>query len=444
MSVSSNENQINVGQTLDETTSLGRYQKLIIVMIAAVFAADGIANVVLPVAIPFIGKDWGLPRDAFKVVMAFGLLGVAFGAAIGGMLGDKFGRRNALIGCVALFGIMTAASAMSTSIEMLALFRALDGIGIGGAVPTGMALLAESMNKRRRSFAIALSMGFLPIGSTIASAMAPVVLPNWQLLFIIGGLIPFVLAIIFIFTLPESPRYLVSHSDRWGKLRQLMKRYGYDWSEKTTFSDVIKAEEKVSVTTLFTQEYRRSTITLWIAFFFCFIGSYSMFSWGPTMMMGQGFSLAKMGVGMSVLSISGIFGSVLCGWFIEKIGSRTTVIIYAIGAILGAVIAASVLQNNASDPYLPLLSIGFLGFFVAGVLNLNYTLGANIYPPYIKGTGIGTAASIGRLGAVSSSFIGIIALNMGEAKVFFLMIAACYCVTLFSLLLLRIQITKVS
>ena len=185
-----NTNEVNIGNTIDNAAKLSSYQIWLAILVALVFTADGIANVVLPVAIPSIGQEWGLSRDAFKIVIACGLAGVAIGASIGGIISDKFGRRMTLIVCVMLFGVMTALSALAHSIQMLATLRFFDGLGIGGAIPIGMALIAESMNKRRRSMCIALCMGCIPVGSTVASVMAPFALPDWRLLFWLGGLLP--------------------------------------------------------------------------------------------------------------------------------------------------------------------------------------------------------------------------------------------------------------
>jgi MFS transporter, AAHS family, 4-hydroxybenzoate transporter len=435
---------INVGEKLDQD-SLGNYQKLILVFTALAFAMDGLANQALGLSIPSLMQEWGVGRDQFALVTGLGLCGVALGAALGGMLGDKIGRRWALIFSVLLFGVVTMATSMVNGLGMLTLLRSLDGLGIGAAIPNALALLTECMPTKRRSLGIGVSMVFIPVGATLAGTLATYVLPEmgWQALFFIGGLAPLVLGIIFIFVLPESPRYLALHPERWPELRHLLTKFGYQYPVDVEFSDVAPQRQKIPLTLLFSKDLFRDTSFLWCAFFFCFIASYSMFSWGPVMMTSLGFDLETMGMGLTSFSFGGIVGGVLSGWAIARFGSRATLIVYGLGGILGAFLLAWLFPKNPEAITLLLSCLAVLGFFTAGMLNMVYTVSASMYEPYIRGTGVGASAAVGRLGAVASSFIGIAALNMGGALGFFVLIGTCTGITLFLLLMVQRQITSV-
>ncbi len=445
MSDNNADTEINVSRLINDNP-LGKYQKLIVFLIVFVFIMDGVANTVLPIAIPSLMQDWGLPRDPFKFVVSAGLLGVATGAVLGGMLADRFGRRNVLIACVMLFGFMTVTSAFVSNLQQLVWVRVLDGLGIGGAIPTGMALLFESMPVRRRSIAIGASMVGIPLGGFLAGSIASLVLADygWHVLFIIGGMGPVLLALVLFLVLPESPGYLVLQPTKWDQLRKLMQRYGHDCPADARYVDDAPKKSKGRVRDLFSMEFRRGTMLLWTAFFFCFIASYSMFSWGPVMMMGQGLSPKTMGMSISAFNFAGILGGLASGWALQKLGSRATVSAYCSGGMAGALLCAYAFQYNAQSLPLTLTGLALFGFFIAGILNLTYTMGANMYPVYIKGSGLGASAGIGRLGAVASAFTGVASLNFGSAMGFFVVIIVATLVTLVVSLLIRQQIPRVA
>lgn len=424
---------------------LGTYQKLIVLLIVLVFIMDGVANTVLPVAIPSLMKEWGLSRDPFRFVVGAGLMGVAMGAVLGGYLCDKVGRRRALIGCVVLFGGMTALSSLVQNVHQLMIVRVLDGLGIGGAIPAGMALLFESMPVRRRSIAIASSMVGIPLGGFLAGGLASLVLEShgWHTLFLLGGLAPLVLAAVLAGLLPDSPAHLALKPDRNQELRHLMGRYGHEFPQGTTFVGEGRTGPKARLRDLFNAEFSRSTVLLWAAFFFCFIASYSMFSWGPVMMMGQGLSPKTMGIGISIFNVGGVVGGLASGWVLQKFGSRLAFLLYCGGGMASAMSCAVAFQYNAQVVAFTMPSLAAFGFFTAGLLNLTYTMGANLYPPYIKGTGLGAGAGIGRIGAVISAFAGVAALNFGAAMGFFMVITIALFITLVSALAIRQQIARV-
>ena len=179
---------VDIGQTLDDG-DWAPFQKFVLALAALAFLVDGIANQVLGLAVPALMQDWGLPREAFANVTAIGLVGLTIGAATGGMLGDRFGRRAVLIASVFVFGAMTLAVAFTHQVSDLFWIRLVDGIGIGAAIPNGSALISEFTPKRRRPLAIAIGMAFIAIGSVMAGLIATPLLPTigWRGLFVTLG-----------------------------------------------------------------------------------------------------------------------------------------------------------------------------------------------------------------------------------------------------------------
>src|SRR5204862_1023112 len=130
----------------------------------------------------------------------------------GGFIGDRVGRRAALLGSVVSFGALTVLVSFAGSVGTLRALRFLAGLGLGGAMPNAAALASEYVPKRRRAFAVTLTIVCIPLGGSLAAWLSARVLPvyGWRTLFMLGGIIPIVLAILLFKILPESPRFMAS------------------------------------------------------------------------------------------------------------------------------------------------------------------------------------------------------------------------------------------
>jgi MFS transporter, AAHS family, 4-hydroxybenzoate transporter len=414
----------DVSGTID-TGAWDPFQKRVLALAACAFTADGIANMVLGLAIPALVADWHLPREAFASVTGAGLVGVTVGAACGGMLGDRIGRRAALIAATALLGGMTALSAFAPNIAALLIARLLGGLGIGAAIPNGAALIAEFTPANRRSVAIAIGMVFIAIGALLVGIIGTFVLPafGWRGLFLVSGSLSVLLAFVFLILLPESPAYLLRRPDRRAELISVLAKCGHPTDPGVRFLQDGAARERTAVGALLQDGMLGSTLLLWIAFFFCLLASYSMFSWIPTMLAGQGFALAQTSLGMTAFNLGGVVGGVTGGWLIGRLGSRRCVLIVGAGTVAAAMALRVLPLNPGSGLALAMGALSIQGFFVAGMQNAVYTLSAAIYPPFARATGVGAAAAIGRIGAVVSSYTGVLALHLGGAAGYFLVIA---------------------
>lgn len=207
---------VDVGRTLDEG-AWGSYQRWLVFLTALTIIFDGIDNQLLGITIPAMMADWGVPRSAFAPIVSLGLLGMMIGGAVAGVAGDRTGRRATLLGSMILFGAATLAIATVRTVISLAVLRFIAGLGLGGALPNAAALSAEYVPLRRRPLAVTLTIVCVPLGGTLAGLFAIPALPalGWRGLFLIGGLVPIVVAVLLGRLLPESPRYLARHPQRW-------------------------------------------------------------------------------------------------------------------------------------------------------------------------------------------------------------------------------------
>jgi AAHS family 4-hydroxybenzoate transporter-like MFS transporter len=431
---------VDVGVVLDEGRWSG-YQKLLIVGTALTIILDGIDNQLLGNAIPSMMKDWTLPRGAFATALAAGPLGMMLGGVFGGMLGDRIGRRTALLSSVIAFALLTFAVATVNDVTLLSLFRFLCGLGLGGAMPNAAALASEYVPRRQRAFAVTLTIVCIPLGGTLAALMSALVLPvyGWRALFVLGGIIPIILAIILFKVLPESPRYLASRRERWPELIALLRKLGNDVPTDAVFVETgarVTVNEKASIRDLFTPSFRLDTIGLFGAFFFCLLANYIGILLIPVTLTGAGFPQAFASNALAAWNFGGVGGAILGALIIQRLGSRITMLSLSAVSVASAVAMAAL-------PLDPLATLRLIIMFVilGGALNAvqttMYALAANVYPTEIRGTGIGTAVAVGRIGNVLASYVGNFALDAGGTAGYFSTFAVTMVIVLASLAIIR-------
>src|SRR5438067_522674 len=196
---------IDIGSVLDEG-EWSTHQKLLVLATALAIILDGLDNQVLGAAVPALMREWSLPRPAFAWVLASGMFGMMLGGAGGGFIGDRVGRRVALIASVLVFGILTVLVSFAGSVGALGMLRFFAGLGLGGAMPNAAALSSEYVPRRHRPFAVTLTIVCIPLGGTLAGLFGAEILPRygWRALFLAGGIVPLVLAAVLFQVLPES------------------------------------------------------------------------------------------------------------------------------------------------------------------------------------------------------------------------------------------------
>ena len=436
---------VDVASVLDE----GRwsaYQKLLVAGTALAIILDGMDNQLLGNVIPALMKEWSLPRAPFTTVLALGPLGMILGGTAGGVLGDRIGRRTALVSSVLAFAVPTLAIATVDGVTMLGVFRFLAGLGLGGAMPNAAALASEYVPRKQRPFAVTLTIVCIPLGGTLAALFAGQVLPRygWRALFVIGGLLPLLVALALFKLLPESPQFLAIRRERWPELVVLLRRLGQDVSPETTFvvpTAAASVKSRGSIRELFAPALRRDTVGLSAAFFFCLLANYIGFNWIVAMLIGAGFAQVDASSALATFNFGGVGGAVLGALVIQRLGSRMTLM------GMSAVAVASALAMTAM-PLAPPMSAGLVAMFAltGGLLNAvqttMYAVAAHVYPTDIRGTGVGTAVAVGRIGNVVASYVGAFALDRGGAPAFFAAWALAMAVVFAALALVRRHIPR--
>jgi len=435
---------IDIGRLIDDG-GWRSAQTVIVALTALTIVFDGIDNQLLGIAIPTMMREWSVPRPAFAPVVSLGYLGMMIGGATAGLAGDRIGRRTALLGSVIVFGAMTVAASFATGPGALGLLRLAAGLGLGGAMPNAAAIAAEFVPRRHRPIAVTVTIVCVPLGAMLAGLLGIRLLPaiGWRALFMVGGIVPIVVAIALRWLLPESPRFLARHPARWPDLARTLTRAGYVVKPGVAFADATEAPvARVSIGTLFGSAFRRDTVALWGSFFSCLLAVYLAFSWLTSLLTGAGFDAGTANTGITAFNLGGVIGALSGGWAIARLGSRTAMLTMAGAAIAGA-LALAVTSIEVSAMRSIIFQLAFTGAMINGVQTTMFALAAHVYPSAVRATGVGAAVSFGRSGAILSGYIGAWVLEFGS-HAFFLTMAGAMTVALISLALVRHHVGRTS
>lgn len=391
-------------------------------MCALSIILDGFDTQIIAFAAPALLSDWGLGKSDLAPVFGLGLFGAAIGAAAGGYVGDRLGRRIGLIGSTFVFAAATCALALARSIAEIAVMRFVSGLGLGAALPIAAALVAEFTPPHRRSLAVSISVICIPAGGILGGLVAAPLLPalGWRTLFLVAGALPLVVVAIQIASLPESP---VFHAARAAGRGPVAIDDG-PGTLKHRFFDVIATAR------LWTE-----TLALWLAFAASLLSGYLYFSWLPVLLSSYGFPLKAASVGLLVYNLGCVLAGVVMGAIAGRVGIRLPLILSAASGAVGALCLTLVPPSPDGVLWL-YVALAMQGFMLGGVQVLLYALAVNLFPDEIRATGIGSAASIGRVGAILSSAVGAAALAWGSGG-FFLVIAAVQAVCLLCAVVIR-------
>jgi AAHS family 4-hydroxybenzoate transporter-like MFS transporter len=423
---------IDVGRLLDEG-NWSAYLKLLVGLAALAIIFDGIDNQLVAMAVPSLMKEWHLPRAAFSNVLAVGMFGMMLGGALAGVVGDRWGRKFALLLSVLVFGAVSVAMAATDGLGSLGALRFFAGLGLGGALPNAAALASEYVPRRQRAFAVTLTIVCVPLGGMLTGQLAASLLPNfgWRSLFLIGGAIPLVALLVLARFLAESPRFLARHPERWPQLVALLQRAGHNVDANSRFVDAREASvARSSMGALFAPAFRRDTVALSLTFFCCMLAVYAGFNWIPAMLTGSGWPVASASNGIFYFNLGGVGGALAAGLLIARFGSRTVML----GLAGAAGLSAIGLSRMAIDPAAMTSVLGMLtllGGLINALTTMSYALAAHVYPTSVRATGVGTAIAFGRVGAVLSAGAGSRMLDLGGHGYYFALMAGamavCFC-----------------
>ncbi len=423
-------------------------QKMMYALAALAMILDGFDGQLIGFAIPAIIKEWGVTREAFSTAVASGLFGMAVGSIAAGYIADRIGRRLLLVASVFLFGSATVLIGLAQDVGTIAIIRFFAGLGIGAALPSASTMTAEYTPQRLRTLAVSATIICYPLGGMLAGLFAGQVLPvsGWRPLFFIGGAIPMAYAVVLFFTLGESPRYLARVQARWEELRIILKRMAVEVPAGIGFHDgqqdpsQEEGQQRAGISTLFSPTYLRDTSGMWICFFMTLLSIYSAFSWLPTMLTAEGLSPKLAGMGLTAYNLGGVIGAIACAIAINRFGSRASMMVFCLMAVITAFALKGVDVRTDTDTFL--LGLGVHGLFMNAVQTTSYALCAHMYPTWMRATGTASALTFGRFGAILSSFVGASVITAGGANAYLNLLGGSMIISLVGLALIKNHIPR--
>lgn len=396
---------------LTEGQKPGRFAAGLLFWCFLIMLMDGYDQTAVSFAAPAIIKDWQVSRAAFGPVFGAGLFGTLIGSFIFGYLGDRLGRKKALIIGSALFGALTFASAWVSSLNALMLLRFLAGIGMGGVIPNSVALVAEYAPKRLRATWVTLMFSGFSIGAGSGGIVSSALIHRygWPVMFVVGGIGSLGVAALLIFVLPESAKLLVVQQRATETVRRLVSRLRPDISfpaDATFYASEAQEKRKFALTQLFGDGLRAITPLLWVVFIVNSMALYFLQNWLPILMEGVGVAAQRAGIVTAMFSVGGVIGGLALCRFVDKHGVLAIIALPAIGCPV-----AAMLGHGSSEGWLMWL-IFLTGFCVVGMQYGLYAVAGMIYPTAFRSAGVGTAISIGKIGSVAGPLVGGLLLSM--------------------------------
>jgi len=405
---------INVAEVIDRSP-IGALQVRTILLCALVALLDGFDIQTMALVTPSLVAEWGLPRGAFGPVLSASFVGIMFGAMAGGVLGDRYGRRIILIAAFAFVGVSSLATSLADSTGHLIVLRMLTGFGIGACMPNFTALTAEYVPAKKVAFLVSLMYSAVPLGGVLGGYLAPALIAEfgWRSVFVAGGLIPFAICALLVVGLPESLRFLVARGGAEAKVGDILGQI--DKSFVYAPGQAFEAQPKPpkgSVAELFTGGRAGLTVGIWVIFFFSLFGMYMLTSWLPSVFTDRGWPQAKAIQSVAMFQLGGIFGGLIIGWLIDRLGPF---LVLTAAFVLAALFTAAI-GGVPGTMTQTMAIIAVAGGAVVGAQLGMTSLAAGVYPTGARATGVGWGLGVGRLGAVISPTAGGFAIDAGWSQ----------------------------
>ncbi|MDK4564702.1 MFS transporter [Kingella kingae] len=383
-------NNIDVRELLD-SRDVSAYQKFIVFISFLIVVMDGFDVVIMGFVGPALKEAWNWTNSDLATVLSAALFGLTFGALTAGPLGDKFGRRKVLTASVFIFGLFTLLVATASSKTEFIVYRFIAGFAMGGIMPMVATLVKEYSPVKRVSLLVTIVFAGFTVGAAGGGFLAAWMVPHfgWASVFVLGGVLPIITAVVMFFTLPESLTFLVLKGGQREEICKIVERCapGVTTADTTftvptppnTSTDVKESPIQIALN----GHYRLGSILLWSSYFLHLFLVYLLGSWMPTMIKESGMTTSQAAIISAMFQLGGPLGSVMLGWFMDKFEPhRVITSAYVLGAIM------LVVMSNIGGEYLLMCIVAFVigAGFNGGGTAMN-ALSSNFFPLPARATG---------------------------------------------------------
>ncbi len=361
-------------------------------------------------------RDLGMSKGTSGFLATLTLLASGIGGVLFGFIADHIGRKRALMLSILTYSVCSFASGLATSILVLAIFRFILGLGMGGEWNTGATLVAETWPTGLRAKAISVVQSSWAIGYALAALVAGIVLQysNWRMVFFVG-ILPALVTLWIQNRVPESEMWKEHH-----RLAHDSKRV----------ADAQAAYDHGSFLRIFQPPLVRYTFALLFANFFGMFAWWGLFTWLPPYLSlpvsqgGRGFGVLGVTTLLVSLNLFGMFpGYATFGWVADRLGRRPAFLLYTLtAAILVPFYAA------ARQPWLLMILGALTAFFGTGFFSGSGIIGSEIFPTRVRARALGFTYNGARtLSSVAPYVIGRVGQAKGLSWAFYLCAAGFFC-----------------
>ena len=339
------------------------------------------------VAAAGIAAEFKPTSDQFGTFFSASTLGLFFGALIGGRLADSIGRKKVLVASVALFGIFSLLTSFAWDVSSLVIARALTGLGLGGALPMVLALVAETGTVEQQAGRVAAVYATTPFGGAVISLLSLLIAATqWRTIFLVGGVVPLVLAPIMAFALPESSAFQRVHAA----------------PKSGALPDRVDMPRSGSFLAIFSGGRALRTTFLWTSFFLGLLLLYLLLNWLPTLLTSDGLTRTEAAGAQIGFNIGGTLAAILIGYLLNGRLKNWAVVI----TFLALPVLLVTLAKSPAQLVIICITVFLLGCAVIAAQAFLYAMAPAVYPTSIRGVGVGAAVAVGRIGSIVGPKLG--------------------------------------
>jgi MFS transporter, putative metabolite:H+ symporter len=381
---------------------------------------DAFDSLSLAFAIPVLIGLWKLTPGQIGILIGIGYLGQALGAILFGWLAERFGRTFSAKWTILLMSVMSILCMFAGNFNNLLLLRFVQGIGVGGEVPVAATYINEISRAQGRGRFFMLYEMIFPIGLMLSAQIGAIVVPSlgWKWLFLmggIGGLIIFLL----MFTLRESPRWLISNG-RLDEAERIIEEIEKSTDKRIPVS--VTAPQKVvkgNWKELFSPFYKKRTLVVWSLWFSAYFVSNGLNNWLPSLYKTVYHLPLKESLrAASITNVIQVIAVLACALLIDKVGrKRWATVAFSVAGLLLAILWVTGAKTPGSVMYLGSAAYGVMGT----VTVLLYLYTPEIYPTRVRAVGTAFATAWLRLAsALGPTVVGFVLGAKGIPYVFIL------------------------
>jgi AAHS family cis,cis-muconate transporter-like MFS transporter len=372
---------------------------------------DGADLMLLSYSLNSLKAEFGLSSVQAGSLGSFTLAGMAIGGIYGGWACDRYGRVKTVVWSIILFSVGTAVLGLTHSYWQFAITRFLASLGIGALYVACNTLMSEYVPTRFRTTVLGTLQAGWSVGYIVATLLAGWIIPShgWRWLFYVA-LIPVLLAVVMQRFVPEPQAWLNAQAER--------AKAGVAGLRERT----VEKRENMFKQIVGDPQARRMFVFWAMTAGFLQFGYYGVNNWMPSYLESElGMNLKSMTSYMVGTYTAMILGKILAGLAADRIGRRA---VFAFGALGTAVfLPVIVLFQSSANILWMLVLFGFLYGIPYGV---NATYMTESFEAKFRGSAVGGAYNIGRIGAaVAPAAIGFLASD-GSIGLGFLIMGAAY------------------